>query len=284
MLALGLRCCDTVFFAHIATQTNQATNMRIYSFVALSVFFLVQVYGMSEATGSFTTSTPELYRSGSVGKACKGMELKLANKDDATGEGELCFRGRNVFLGYLGDSEESKAAMDDEGYIHTGDIAKVDADGFVFITGRVKELIITGGGENVAPALIEKSLVSAMPAVSRAFAVGDAKKYCSCLVVPYMDEDGKLIGPAAAVSESAKSAREIDGNPEWKSYLEAGLAKANEQAISNVAKVKRFTVLTEDFSVDPRRGCERGELTPTMKVRRKVVLANYKNEIDSMYS
>lgn len=238
---------------------------------------------MSEGTGSFTMATPDCYKSGSVGRPCAGMEVKLDRKDNDSGEGELCFRGRNVFMGYLGDPEETRVAMDDDGYIHTGDLAKIDSDGFIFITGRAKELMITAGGENVAPALIEKSLLSAMPAISRAFAVGDARKYCSCLLVPHMDENGNLVGPAANVSESVTVVDQIKGNSAWDAYLAEGMAKANTHAISNVAKVKKSLVLWNDFSVEPRPGYERGELTPTLKVRRKVVLENCKKEIDTLY-
>jgi long-subunit acyl-CoA synthetase (AMP-forming) len=245
---------------------------------------LAQVYGMSEATGSFTTTRPDHYRRGSVGTACKGIEVKLHKRDESTGEGELCFRGRNVFLGYLGDAAESEATLDDDGFIHTGDLATMDADGFVHITGRAKELIVTSGGENVAPSLIESALLSAMPAICRAFAVGDARKYVSCLLVPFMDEAGQLTGPAALVSPHARAASDAVGDSAWTAYVKDGIAEASKSAISSVAKVKRFSLLTEDFSVQPRRGCAKGELTPTLKVMRKAVVQNYAPVIDAMYA
>jgi long-chain-fatty-acid--CoA ligase ACSBG len=239
---------------------------------------------MSEATGSFTATRPELYKRGSVGSVCRGIEVKLSNKDAATGEGELCFRGRNVFMGYLGNPEDTRAAFDDEGFFRTGDLATIDDDGFVFITGRAKELIVTSGGENVAPSFIESSLISAMPAISRAFVVGDARKYVTCLLVPYMDESGTLIGPAASVNPTLRSSSEIAGDAVWSAYIKNGIAAANKGAISNVAKVKRHAVLTSDFSVDPRPGFAKSELTPTLKVKRKNVVEIYSDLIDTMYT
>lgn len=244
---------------------------------------ILDIYGMSEGTGGFTTTSPSAYKRGSVGRVIPGIDMKLADRDAATGEGELCFRGRNVFMGYLSSPGESAAAFDEEGYLRTGDLARVDDDGYVFITGRAKELMVTSGGENVAPALIESLLISAMPALSRAFAVGDARKYVACLLVPYMEDDGTLIGEAAIVSASVRMASEIAGDQDWTSYIERGIAKANEGAISNVAKVKRHAVLTSDFSVDPRPGCSKGELTPTLKVKRKIAYENYAALIDSIY-
>lgn len=245
---------------------------------------ILDIYGMSEGTGALTASTVDQYKAGSVGRPCRGLELKLDNKNEETGEGELCFRGRNIFLGYLDNEEESKAAMDEDGFLHSGDLAKVDQDGYIFITGRAKEIIVTSGGENVAPNLIEAALKNAMPAVSRAFAVGDAKKFVSCMLVPYIDDDGNLSGPAASISSDAKTAKDAATDAKWKEYIEAGIAEANRAAISNVAKVKRFTILPEDFSVDPRPGMAKGELTPTMKVKRKIVVHNYADTIQEMYA
>lgn len=275
--ALGLDRARLV--VNTAAPLQPSTNEYFRS-LRLKIF---DIYGMSESTGALTASKKDQYRAGSVGKPGLGMELKLHKKDEVTGEGELCFRGRNVFIGYLGNEEESKAALDSDGYLHTGDLATVDEDGFVFITGRAKEIIVTSGGENVAPSLIEAALKNAMPAISRAFAVGDTQKYVSCLLVPFIDDGGALSGPAAAVSDSAKTAADAATDEKWKEYVEKGIAEANKNAISNVATVKRFCILPEDFSVEPRTGMAKGELTPTMKVKRKVVVQNFAEIIQTMY-
>lgn len=237
---------------------------------------------MSEASGPLVVTTPWTFKLGSSGKPLTGLEVKVVNKDN-NGDGELCFRGRNIFMGYLSDATETAVATDEEGYIHTGDVGRVDEEGYIFITGRVKEIIVTAGGENVAPALIESDLLMAMPAIARAFIVGDKRKYIGCLLIPAIDENGNLINHAANVSSSCKTAQDTVNNAEWDTYIKNGIEKANENAISNVAKVKNYRVLTEDFSVTPREGYEKGELTPTLKVRRKVVLANYEKVIDEMY-
>ncbi|CDF37783.1 long-chain-fatty-acid-CoA ligase [Chondrus crispus] len=267
--ALGLDRCRIVFNA--AAPLQKAT----FDYFRSLDFQIYDIYGLSEATGPITCSYPD-YRRGTSGKVVPGLEVKLAN-EDSTGEGELCFRGRSMFVGYLGNEEETAKTMDEDGYMHSGDLGRVSEDGFITITGRAKDLIVTAGGENVAPALCEASLISAMPAISRAFAVGDQRKFVSCLLVPYIDSDGNLISPASNVSPNVKTAEQATSDATWSKYIQEGLQKANEGAISNAAKVKKFTLLDRDFTVDT------GELTPTMKVKRKIVVQNFQAQIDAMY-
>lgn len=236
---------------------------------------IADLYGMSEATGPFTLNYPD-YRAGTSGKVLPGVEAKLINKF-SDGEGELCFRGRNMFMGYLGNEEETKETIDEDGYVHSGDLGTIDDEGFITITGRAKELLITGGGENVAPLLVESTLISAMPALCRAFAIGDKLKFISALIIPFMDEEGNLVGPAADVNPNVKTVKEIEGDNRWQQYLRNGISKANEEAMSNAAKVKSFKILTNDFTV------EGNELTPTLKIKRKIVVEKYADIITSMY-
>lgn len=238
-------------------------------------FRIVDLYGMSEATGPLIFNYPD-YRPGTSGKVLPGIDVKMVNKL-ADGEGELCFRGRNMFMGYLNNPEESARTMDDEGFIHSGDLGRIDTDGFVSITGRAKELIVTAGGENVAPILVETTLITAMPAISRAFAIGDKRKFVSALLIPHMDGEGKLIGPAAAVNPDVRTVQDAVNDAAWQKYLNAGVKEANEDAISNAARVKKFRIITKDFSVEGE------ELTPSMKVKRKVVEQKYHDIIESMY-
>lgn len=267
--ALGLDRCRLIFNAAAPLQKATVDYFRSLDFQ------IYDIYGMSEATGPITCNYPD-FRPGTSGKLVPELEVKLNNKD-STDEGELCFRGRSMFVGYLGNEEETMKTMDDEGFIHSGDLGRIDEDGFITITGRAKELIVTAGGENVAPALAEATLISAMPAISRAFAVGDQKKFVSCLLVPYIDLDGNLIGPAKKINPEVKTAKEAADDPIWSKYIEEGLQRGNESAISNAAKVRKYTILPKDFSV------EGGELTPTMKVKRKIVVQNFQAEIDAMY-
>lgn len=267
--ALGLDRCRLLF--NTAAPLQKVTDDYFRSLYLR----IVDLYGMSEATGPLTVNSPE-YRRGTSGKVIPGVEVKLVNKDD-TGEGELCFRGRNIFMGYSGNEEESAATIDPDGFLHTGDLGRVDADGFISITGRAKELLVTSGGENVAPSLVEMTMMSAMSALSRVIAFGDKRKFISCLVVPYMDTDGTLIGPAALVNPDVKTASEAVADDKWAAYIDAGIAAANEEAVSNAAKVRKAVILTKDFSI------EDGELTPTMKMKRKVVAEKYSSVVSSMY-
>lgn len=266
---LGLDECR--LFINTSAPMQDATDEY---FKALD-FRIVDLYGMSEATGPFTLNYPE-YRASTSGKTLKGIEVKLANKD-VHGEGELCFRGRNMFMGYLDHPEENAKTFDEEGFLRSGDLGKVDEDGFVKVTGRVKELLVTAGGENVASPAVESTLRTAMSAISRAVAIGDKRKFVSALLIPCVDDDGKLIGDAAKVNPEITTAEEAIKDATWKKYLEDGVAQANEDAISNAARVKSYRLLTRDFSV------EGGELTPTMKVKRKIVLDKFADLIEDMY-
>lgn len=267
--ALGLDAARIII--NTSAPMQKATDLYFKNFD----FRIIDLYGMSEATGPFTLNYPD-YKPGSSGKALPGIEVKLVKKI-SDNEGELCFRGRNMFMGYLDNPSESAATMDADGYVHSGDVGKIDSDGFITITGRAKELLITAGGENVAPVLVESTLLCAMPAIARAFAIGDKRKFVSAMLIPFMDEEGKLIGPAAQVNPETKTAVDIENDETWQEYLRVGVGKANEEAISNAAKVKKFKVLSNDFSV------ETDELTPSLKVKRKVVNAKYADIIESMY-
>lgn len=237
---------------------------------------IMDLFGATEATGPLTVNMPNAYKRGTSGKSIPGVEVKVVNPDKS-GEGELCFRGRNIFMGYLGQEEESGRTIDGDGFYHTGDLGRVDEDGFVTITGRLKELLVTAGGENVAPLLVESSILEAMPAICRAFAIGDKRRFVSCLLIPYMNDKGELQGASAAVNPSVTTAQEAVGDATWKTYLDQGVEEANKHAISNAAKVRKYRLLERDFSVDG------GELTPTLKVKRKVVLEKYDALISEIY-
>lgn len=268
--ALGLDRCRFIFNAAAPLQQNTRDYFRSLNFEILDI------YGMSEATGPLTSSYPH-YRRGTSGQPCEGIEAKLVNEDES-GEGELCFRGRNMFLGYLHNEKESEKAMDKDGFIHTGDLGRIDKDGYVTITGRAKELIVTAGGENVAPVLVENNLKTELPAISRVFAVGDTKNFVGALVVPYMDENGGLIGPASRVNENVTNVEQAMSDETWERYILDGISKANEHAVSNAAKIRKYVMLKRDFAI------ETGELTPSLKVMRKKALEIHNAEVEKIYA
>ena len=234
-------------------------------FLALGIP-LLEVYGMSECTGPATYSPPERYRTGKCGVGLPGAELKVAE------DGEICMRGKHVFKGYLKDAEATKNALDSEGWLHSGDIGTIDAEGFLQITDRKKDLLITAGGENIAQQVLEGHL-KGIPVVAQAVVIGDRRKYLAALVTL----DPERLGAEAALAGSP--ARNVDDAAKcslFNKHLEKQIDTINEK-LARVQTIKRFTIIPQEFTIDG------GELTPTMKVKRKVVNEKYKREIESLY-
>jgi len=147
-------------------------------------------FGMSETTGAETVSWKNRVKFNRAGQPCPGTHIKIYNPDEK-GEGEVCFKGRNMFVGYLKNEEATRSTIDPEGYTHSGDLGKLDEDGFLQITGRIKELIVTAGGENVAPVPIEHKFLELCEPCSQIMIVGDDKKYLSAIITLKTD----MIGP-----------------------------------------------------------------------------------------
>jgi len=227
---------------------------------------LLEVYGMSECTGPATYSPPDNYRTAKCGICLPGAELKIAE------DGEVCMRGPHVFKGYLKDPEATKNALDDEGWLHSGDIGVIDKDGFLQITDRKKDLLITAGGENIAPQVLEGQL-KGVPVIGQAVVIGDRRKYLTALLTldpERVAAEAKLAGsPATTMAEAAKCAT-------FRKHLQKQIDQVNEK-LARVQTIKKFVIIPSELSI------EGGELTPTMKVKRKVVNEKYKSEIESMY-
>jgi long-subunit acyl-CoA synthetase (AMP-forming) len=227
---------------------------------------IMEVYGMSECTGPATISLPNKYKTGSVGRTMDGTELKIAE------DGEICMRGRHVFKGYFKNPESTKETVDAEGWLHSGDIGEFDSDGFLKITDRKKDLLITAGGENIAPQVLEGRLKS-IPAVAQAVVVGDRQKHLAALLTldeTKLDDVLRQSGsPAKSMSEAASCAK-VEG------WLLAQVEEINK-TLARVQTIKKIKVLPVDLTI------EGGELTPTMKVKRKVVNTKYAKEIAAFY-
>jgi long-subunit acyl-CoA synthetase (AMP-forming) len=234
-------------------------------FLALGIP-LLEVYGMSECTGPGTYSPPDRYRTGKCGVCLPGAEIKLAE------DGEICMRGKHVFKGYLKDPESTANALDADGWLHSGDIGTIDAEGFLQITDRKKDILITAGGENIAPQVLEGHL-KGIPVVAQAVVIGDRRKYLSALVTldpERVKTEAELAGsPARSVDDAAKCDL-------FRRHLEKQIETVNEK-LARVQTIKRFTIIAQEFTIDG------GELTPTMKVKRKVVNEKYKIEIEALY-
>ena len=228
---------------------------------------LYEVYGMTEDSGPATINTPEHAKPGTAGRRLPGVEVRLAE------DGELLVRGGNVAPGYFNDPERTAESFDGDGWLHTGDIAQIDAEGYVRIVDRKKELIITAGGKNISPANLE-GLLKHHPLVGQACVIGDRRPYVSALVV--LDGEaapGWAAQHGLAFTDLASFARE----PRVSAEIQRAVDDAN-QHVSQVEAIKRFVVLPAEWTVESE------ELTPTLKLKRRVVLHKYAEEIERLYA
>jgi long-subunit acyl-CoA synthetase (AMP-forming) len=228
---------------------------------------VLEVYGMSECTGPATVSLPGACRTGSAGRAIPGTELRLAD------DGEILIRGPHVFLGYFKDPEGTRQALDAEGWLHSGDVGALDADGYLRVTDRKKELLITSGGKNVAPQPIETRLRS-IPGIGHAVALGDRRNYVTALLTL---DSTRLPEVAARAGSAARDLREAAGCPRVRAFVEAQVEAVN-RSLARYETVRRFELLPQEFTV------EGGELTATLKLRRRIVYEKYADTIERLYA
>jgi len=251
---------------------------------------ILELLGSSETGGPQTACIPgEGMRQGSVGKCYPHFETKILNPDE-NGVGEIATRGRNVCMGYLWDEQKTSELVDEEGWVHSGDLGWEDKDGFIYITSRIKEIIITGGGENVAPVPIEDQMKAELEDIaSHVIVVGDKRKHLAIIITLRTVPDDRN-QPTEQLAEdvqdwlrehgsTATTARELirEDNADVKDAIFRAIKRGNQAAVSNAQRVHKFMIAPEEFS---QAG---GELTPTMKVKRHVVHEKYKQEIDEMY-
>jgi long-chain acyl-CoA synthetase len=228
---------------------------------------LFEVWGMSELTGPATAVGPREVRFGTCGAALPGVEVRIAD------DGELMARGGNVMAGYYGAPEQTADTVDPDGWVRTGDVAEVGADGYYRIVDRKKELIITSGGKNIAPVQVEAQL-KRHPLIGQAIAIGDGHNYLTALLV--LDPE---VAPLWAQGRSIepRSLAELAGRPDVIETVRQAVAEANSR-LSRIEQIKRFVLLGAEWTA------QTGELTPTQKLRRNVVLRRYAAEIDGMYA
>ncbi|XP_043265551.1 very long-chain-fatty-acid--CoA ligase bubblegum isoform X1 [Colletes gigas] len=250
---------------------------------------ILEAYGMSENSGPHCICAVDYFRLESVGQTIPGFYSKLDNPDSA-GEGEICMRGRHIFMGYLNEPEKTGDALDKDKWLHSGDLGKIDKEGFLFVTGRIKELIITAGGENVPPVYIEQLVLAELPALSNALLIGDKRKYLTMLVslktnmsadtgAPYDTFASDTLKWLQSIGSKSTTVSEVikTHDPVVYEEIDKAIKRANNKVISNAQKVQKFQILPHDFSVPT------GELGPTLKVRRNVVHKMYDSLIEDMY-
>lgn len=237
-----------------------AASLDFFASVGLPV---IELYGQSEDTGPTTTNLPNANKSGTVGRAVDGVEVKIAE------DGEILVRGKNVFAGYY----KNQAATDEtliDGWLHSGDLGDIDADGFLSIIGRKKDIIITSGGKNIAPQNIEEAL-SSIALVGTAVVIGEQQRFLVALLTLEPEATSRF------ASENALGSDSLHEHPMVRSHLEEAITLQVNPLMARVEHVRNFVVLPHEFST------ETGELTPTFKVKRNVVNEMYAEQIAAAY-
>jgi len=310
--AIGLDECKVALTgaAPISTET-----LEYFGSLGISVH---ELYGMSECASATTISTVEKHIWGSCGYQLPGTQVKVFKVDETDNnkktecpraqdifnpaekeQGELCFRGRHIMMGYLANPDlgqdhvqeierKTKESIDDEGWLHSGDMACVGAHGMIRVTGRYKELIIGSGGENIAPVPIEDHIKKVCPAISNVMMVGDKRKFNTCLVTLKTEEANgetpgtdNLFGAARSVVEGITTVSAAIESTDYKKVIEDAIKSTNNNSIvcpSNAAKIQKFKILPHDFSI------QNDELTPTLKLKRNVVEKMWASHIHEMYA
>lgn len=308
-VALGLEKCKFGF-----TGAAPITFETLEYFGSLGIQ-INEVYGMSECTGAVSMSVDCCHVWGSPGWAIPGMELKVFKVDESGNvecpraadlmhpteeeQGELCYRGRSIMMGYMANPElgqehvnlvrkKNEAAIDEEGWLHSGDKGCIDHRGLCRITGRYKELIIGAGGENIAPVPIEDNIKALCPGISNLLMIGDQRKYNVALVTLKAkgatgEQAGtdELDGEALTISQGVVTISAASKDKTWIQAITKAITDTNNNGTfcpSNACKIQKFTILPRDFSV------EGGEFTPTLKTKRSFVDNKYKAAIESMYN
>jgi long-chain acyl-CoA synthetase len=240
-------------------------NPEILRFFDAAGVLVLEGWGMTETSTAATISTPEDFKVGTIGKPFPGCEVKIAD------DGEILVKGPNVFQGYHKNPEATSETIVD-GWLHTGDIGEIDSQGFIKITGRKKDIIITAGGKNITPANLEAE-IKQHPLVSQCVVVGDRRPYLVALVTLDPEEAVKY----AQEHNLSEDPAQLSRNPDVKAAIEAHVEKIN-QNFARVEQVKKISILPHDLSQ------ESGELTPTLKVKRAVVAQKHEGEIEQLYA
>ena len=229
---------------------------------------ILEGYGLTETSAATTVNRPDALKIGTVGQPFPGASVKVA------ADGELMLAGAQIFKGYWNNPTATAEAIEPDGWFHSGDIGEIDDQGFVKITGRKKELIVTAGGKNVAPAVLEDRL-RANWLVSQCIVVGDAQPFIAALVTIDPESFPGWLKQAGKPEGSTIASRTND--PDLVAEIQKAVDEANK-AVSNAEAIKKFTILQEDWTE------EGGQLTPSMKLKRNVVMKEYASEVDALYA
>ncbi|HKI06745.1 MAG TPA: long-chain fatty acid--CoA ligase [Thermoanaerobaculia bacterium] len=228
---------------------------------------ILEAYGLTETSAGSTSNRPEKYKFGSVGKALKGVEIEIA------GDGEILIRGRNIMRGYYNLPEATAEALDEGRWLHTGDIGHLDADGYLAITDRKKDILVTAGGKNIAPQNIENQLKVISPYVSQVVMLGDRRPFCVALVAINEETVGKW---AKENGLEYRDYADLASRPEVRKLIQAGIDDVNS-GLASYERIKAFHLLDHDLSQAT------GEMTPKMSIKRKVVESRHQEILEGFY-
>lgn len=255
---------DEVTIAITAAAPINPDLVKFFMTIGVPLF---ELYGMSETTGPATTNVPGAFKIGSVGRALPGVEVTTAE------DGELLMRGGVITQGYWKLDDTTRETFDSEGWLHSGDLARIDEDGFVWIVGRKKEIIITAAGKNIAPAKLE-TMLGNHPLISKACMVGDQRKFLSTIIALDHEEAPAWAEANGLEYEDLASFAEL---PEVQDEISRAVREAND-SVARVEQIKKWIVVGDEWTPDS------GELTPSLKLKRRVVLDRYADKIETMYT
>jgi len=257
--ALGGRC-------EYAVSGGAPLGERLGHFYRGIGLTILEGYGLTETTAALTVNLPDAQKVGTVGRPIPGTSVRVAD------DGELLFKGGQIFAGYWDNEDATRESLEPDGWFHTGDVGEVDDEGFVRITGRKKEILVTAGGKNVAPAVLEDRL-RAHPLVSQCMVVGDGQPYIAALVT--IDPES-FPDWAEARGKKGDFADLVD-DADLRAEIEAAIDEANK-AVSKAESIRKFTILPEDWTE------EAGQLTPSLKLKRNVVMRDFRAEVAALYA
>jgi len=235
---------------------------HFYRGIGLTV---LEGYGLTETTGAVTVNLPDAIKIGTVGRPLPGTSVRVGD------DGELMFQGGQVFAGYWHNEAATTEALERDGWLHTGDIGEIDDEGFVRITGRKKEIIVTAGGKNVAPAVLEDRLRAHL-LVDQCVVVGDGQPFIAALVTI----DREALPTWAESRGKSKNVADLVRDPDLRAEIEAAVEDANK-TVSKAESIRKFTILAEEWTE------EGGQLTPSLKLKRNVVLREFRDDVAALY-
>jgi long-chain acyl-CoA synthetase len=227
---------------------------------------VLEGYGLTETTAALTVNLPDAQKVGTVGRPVQGTSVRVAD------DGELLFRGGQVFAGYWDNETATAEVLEGDGWFHTGDVGEVDDEGFVRITGRKKEIIVTAGGKNVAPAALEDRLRAHL-LIDQCMVVGDGRPFIGALIT--LDRE-TLPGWAEQHGKSS-DVKDLVDDEDLRAEIEKAVQDANK-AVSKAESIRKFAILTEEWTE------EGGQLTPSLKLKRNVVLRQCVDEVENLYT